>query len=75
MSEHAQQEGPVRFSRLLGATGIATTPISPSGKALFGERLVDVTSDGEMIAVQTHVRVTEVHGNHVLVTQVEQEGS
>jgi len=73
MSEQAQREALVNFSGLLGAAGIATTPISPSGKARFGDQLVDVTSDGEVIGVDAPVRVMEVHGNRVLVTQVEQE--
>ena len=51
----------------LGATGIAQTPLRPSGKAVFGERLLDVVSRGEFIDSGASVRVVLVEGARVVV--------
>jgi len=58
------------FHDLLGARGTTTTQLTPSGKARFGNRLVDVISDGEVIDRGSTVEVVEVHGNRVLVREV-----
>jgi len=58
------------FHELLGARGTTTTQLTPSGKARFGNRLVDVISDGELIPRDVTVEVVEVHGNRVLVREV-----
>ena len=55
------------FENLLGTRGTTTTQLTPSGKARFGDQLVDVMADGEMIASGTEVVVREVHGNRILV--------
>ncbi len=59
------------FSYLLGQSGTATTPLRPSGKARFGEEVVQVVSDGTAISKDEAVRVTEVHGTKVVVEVVE----
>ena len=41
--------------------------MTPSGKAMFGDELVDVITDGIVIPKGSHVRVVEVTGNRVLV--------
>ena len=67
LDELNQREAMVNWSRLLGQRGMATTPLSPSGKARFGEDLVDVVSDGQLVAPGTAVDVVEAHGNRVVV--------
>jgi hypothetical protein len=57
------------YSDLLGAVGVATTQLTPSGKARFGSRLVDVVSDGDLIPRNAEVRVVAVYGNRVVVKQ------
>jgi membrane-bound ClpP family serine protease len=57
----------VDLDNLLGQQGLTTTPLSPAGKARFGNHLVDVISTGEFIARDSHVEVAEVHGNRVVV--------
>jgi membrane-bound ClpP family serine protease len=57
----------VDFEYLMGHAGIATTQLTPSGKARFGSRLVDVIADGEVIAKGAEVVVIEVQGNRVVV--------
>ena len=51
--------------------GVATSDLRPSGLALFGDRRVDVVSQGDFISAGTRVRVIEVSGNRVMVESVE----
>jgi hypothetical protein len=63
----SRREMLVDLDNLLGTVGVATTPLGPSGKARFGNHLVDVISTGDFIARDSHVVVLEVHGNRVVV--------
>jgi membrane-bound ClpP family serine protease len=47
--------------------GVTTTPLMPSGKARFGDRLVDVVSDGDPIDRGVEVEVIEAQAHRVLV--------
>ncbi|HWE35660.1 MAG TPA: NfeD family protein [Isosphaeraceae bacterium] len=55
---------------LIGETGRTTTALRPSGKARFGELLVDVTADGFYIDPDSLVEVIEVQGPKVIVRKV-----
>lgn len=59
------------YSHLLGQQGIATTPLRPSGKARFGDSIVQVISDGTQVASGAQVQVIEVHATKVVVEAVE----
>lgn len=59
------------YSGLLGQVGVATTPLRPSGKARFGDEIVQVVSDGTLIASGEPVRVTDVLATKVVVEPVE----
>ncbi|MGI9473015.1 MAG: NfeD family protein, partial [Rubripirellula sp.] len=59
------------FSHLLGETGTASTPLRPSGKARFGDQIVQVVSDGTAIPAGEPVRVTDVLATKVVVEPVE----
>ena len=61
------------FSYLVGQTGTATTPLHPSGKARFGDQVIQVISDGTAIATGDRVRVCEVHATKVVVEPLEAE--
>ena len=63
----SRREMLVDLDNLLGQSGVTTTPLGPSGKARFGNHLVDVISTGEFIARDSQVVVAEVHGNRVVV--------
>jgi membrane-bound serine protease (ClpP class) len=52
---------------LMGAVGVATSPLRPSGSADFEGRPVAVVAAGTMIDRGTRVRVVEVTGNRVVV--------
>lgn len=57
--------GPMTF--LLGERGTTTTICRPSGKALFGEYLVDVVAEGSYIEANAAVEVVDVRGQQVFV--------
>lgn len=65
-----RREALADFHALLGTRGTTTTQLTPGGKARFGDRLVDVMADGEVIACGATVEVIDVQGNHVLVREV-----
>lgn len=50
-----------------GSAGIALTTLRPSGKARFGEHVLDVVTDGEFVAAQTAVAVVSSDGMRVVV--------
>jgi membrane-bound serine protease (ClpP class) len=50
-----------------GAEGVAVTTLRPSGKAQFGDRVIDVVTGGEFITAQTAVIVSQIDGMRVLV--------
>ena len=55
---------------LVGAVGVAHTPLRPSGTALVDGRRLDVVTRGEMISSKTPVTVVAVHGNRIIVEAV-----
>jgi membrane-bound ClpP family serine protease len=73
LDELSQRESLVNWVHLQGKRGVTTTRLSPSGKARFGDDLVDVISDGELIPAGTDICVVEVHGNHILVRAIDED--
>ena len=65
-----RREALVDFHALLGTRGTTTTQLTPGGKARFGDLLVDVMADGEVIAPGATVEVIEVQGSRVLVREI-----
>ena len=55
--------GPVE----VGARGIATSTLRPSGKAAFGDQYLDVVSEGAYIDHGSPVEVIRVAGNRIVV--------
>lgn len=51
----------------VGAMGIAKTPLKPAGKAVFGGRTFEVSSQGDFIEAGRPVEVSRIQGNLVLV--------
>ena len=60
-------EGYESLAFLIGETGRTTTVLRPTGKARFGELLVDVTADGFYIEPDSLVEVVDVQGTRVIV--------
>ncbi|WP_165226566.1 NfeD family protein [Aquisphaera insulae] len=52
---------------LIGETGRTTSPLRPTGKARFGNLLVDVTADGFYVDADSLVEVIDVQGPKVIV--------
>lgn len=70
LEERQSREQLVQWAHLSGKRGVTTTALFPSGKALFGDEMVDVVSAGEMIERGATVVVVEVLGSRVLVREV-----
>jgi hypothetical protein len=62
--------GASEAAELLGAIGTSTTPLRPAGAVRFGEKFVDVVSDGGFIAAGTRVQVIAVEGTRIVVKEV-----
>ncbi len=60
----------VDLHELVGAQGVTATPLMPAGKARFGDSVIDVIADGDMIDPGKTVEVVEVRGNRVVVREV-----
>ena len=55
---------------LVGMTGTALTPLRPAGTAAFGERRVDVVSQGSFVDAGASVEVVSARGARVEVKEV-----
>ncbi len=62
------------LEELRGSTGTALTPLRPAGTAQFGDRRVDVVTEGEFVQVNTEVTVVAVDGTRVVVRAGSQGG-
>jgi membrane-bound serine protease (ClpP class) len=69
-SEAAYKSYSEDLDGLVGAEGVATTVLRPSGTARIEGRRVDVVARGEMIESGAAVKVVEVTGNRVVVKRV-----
>ncbi|MGD0896239.1 MAG: NfeD family protein [Thermoguttaceae bacterium] len=56
----------------VGDEGIAHSPLRPGGKARFGQRYVDVLTDGDFIIRGSRIRVVRIQGNQVVVAAAEE---
>ena len=61
----------IHHSELVGRKGTSHTPLRPAGTAIIDGKRVDVVTRGEMIAAHTPIRVIEVEGNRIVVTEAE----
>lgn len=55
---------------LLGAIGTTNTALRPAGVVRFGDKFVDVVSDGGFIPAGTRVQVIAVEGTRIVVKEV-----
>jgi hypothetical protein len=68
--ESAPDPAHAELAALLGAIGVAATPLRPAGKAQFGDAFVDVVAEGCYVVPGTRVQVIEIEGNRVVVKEV-----
>jgi len=75
-SERAEAEGEEErpefagAAALLGAIGVAATPLRPAGMVRFGDDYVDVVAEGSYVPEGARVQVIEVEGNRIVVKEV-----
>ena len=55
---------------LVGQNGETLTALRPSGRAQFGERIVDVVTEGDFVSTGDPVEVLTVEGNRVVVQKI-----
>ena len=65
-----QREAVVHCEHLAGKRGTTTTRLNPAGKARFGDEVVDVIGEGELIEQGTDVCVASVRGSRVVVVPI-----
>jgi membrane-bound ClpP family serine protease len=58
------------YAELLGAIGVAATPLRPAGKVKFGDEFIDVVAEGTYVAPGARVQVIEVEGYRIVVKEV-----
>jgi membrane-bound serine protease (ClpP class) len=63
-------EGYESLAFLIGETGRTTSPLRPTGKARFGNLLIDVTASGAFVETDSLVEVVDVQGARVVVKQL-----
>jgi membrane-bound ClpP family serine protease len=51
----------------LGQTGLAISTLRPGGKAQFGDEILDVISQGELVPKGTKVRIIGYSGGEAIV--------
>jgi len=51
----------------VGDVGRVVSPLRPTGKARFGQAIVDVVAEGEFLDKDAPVKIIEIHGNRVVV--------
>lgn len=54
----------------VGAEGIATSILRPTGNAQFGDMLVDVVTRGDFVECNSRLRVIAVEGSRIIVERV-----
>jgi membrane-bound serine protease (ClpP class) len=55
----------------LGEVGEVVSTLRPTGKAKFGDAIVDVVAEAEFLDKGTRIEIIEIHGNRVVVKPVE----
>jgi len=71
--EEGYRSAPVEMEKFIGREGMTLTMLRPVGKAQFGDIIVDVLSEGELIEKGKRVEVIKVEGNRIVVSEVEKE--
>jgi len=65
--EAGLKQGEPALKGLVGQSGVAITPLRPAGRAEFGDRVLDVVTEGEFIVKGAPIEAVAVHGRQVVV--------
>jgi len=71
--EKGFRSAPAKLGKFVGKQGLTVTMLRPVGKAQFGDTIVDVVSEGELVEKGRQVEVIKVEGNRIVVSEVEME--
>lgn len=71
--EKGFRSAPAKLEKFMGKQGMTLTMLRPVGKAQFGDTIVDVVSEGELVEKGRQVEVIKVEGNRIVVSEVEME--
>ncbi len=71
LSDLSERESLAHSADLIGQRGHTVTQLTPGGKAQFGNDVVDVLCDGEVISAGAEVEVVEARSNRIVVREVE----
>jgi membrane-bound serine protease (ClpP class) len=62
---------PQRAGKLkVGDAGFAITKLRPAGQARFGNGVVDVVTEGDLIEKDRRIKIIQIQGNRVVVKQI-----
>lgn len=59
-------------NELLGQTGVTVSMLRPVGVARFGNKRIDVMTDGELIEKDKPIEVRRVEGNRIIVREIKE---
>ena len=57
----------------MGQVGEVVSTLRPTGKAQFGDSIVDCVAQAEFLDKGTSVEIIEIHGNRVVVRNVQEQ--
>ncbi len=60
---------------LVGLKGVADSRLRPAGIGTFGDRRIDVVTQGDFLEKGTPILVVEAHGSRVVVEEIGKEGA
>ncbi len=60
------------YEDLVGAKGVAFTPLRPGGTGVFDGRRLSVATEGDFLEKDTPITVVEVEGNRIVVRKADQ---
>jgi membrane-bound ClpP family serine protease len=63
-------QAPLVNPGLLGAMGVAATPLRPAGKAQIGDDFLDVVAEGDYVEPGKRVQIIEIEGNRIVVKEI-----
>ncbi len=56
---------------MVGEVGVALTALRPAGRALFGDRRLDVVTEGDFVETGQRIQIQQIHGNRIVVAPYE----
>ncbi len=64
--------GATNFDEVIGEKGVATSDLRPAGVARFGNKRIDVVTEGDFITTGSPIEIVEIEGSRVVVREIEE---